>query len=61
MNTSAGDIIYIKDLIISAAAGPAVRNSKAQAAAATVVDSTEIGACTKKRIQEGQQNINVTS
>lgn len=40
----AGDIIDIQDLIVSAATGPAVRNSEAQTAAAAIVNSTHIGA-----------------
>ena len=48
LSTSAGDLINIKDLIISTSTGPAIGNSEAQTAAATVVDSTLIGACAKR-------------
>lgn len=49
LSTFAGDIIDIEDLIVSTATGPAVRNSKAQTATATVVNSTRIGAYKKGR------------
>lgn len=50
--TFAGDIINIKDLIISTAAGPAVRNCEAQTATATVVSSTHIGAYAEENPKE---------
>lgn len=40
----AGDIIHIQDLIVSTGTGPAIRDSKAQTAATTVVSSTCVGA-----------------
>lgn len=49
ISTFAGDIIDIQDLIVSTAAGPAVRNSKAQTATATIGNSTGIGAYMKRR------------
>ncbi len=55
LSTFAGDIIDIQDLIVSTAAGPAVRNSKAQTAAATIVNSTRIG--TYKKRQRGIEKI----
>lgn len=45
--TFAGDIIDIQDLIISTAAGPAVRDNKAQTATSAIVNSTRIGTYTK--------------
>lgn len=50
LSTFAGDIINIQDLVIGAATGPAVRDGKAQTAAATIVNPTHIGACTKKTV-----------
>lgn len=48
LSTFAGDIVDIQDLIISTATGPSVRNSKAQTAAATVINSTGVGAYMKR-------------
>lgn len=56
LSTSAGDVVDIKDLIVSAATGPSVRNGEAQTAAAAVVYSASIGACkreTKKKTGAG--------
>lgn len=49
LSTFAGDIIHIQDLIVSTGTGPAIRDSKAQTAATTVVSSTCVGACTKSK------------
>lgn len=52
LSTFAGDIINIQDLVIGAATGPAVRDGKAQTAAAAIVNPTHIGACTKRRTKK---------
>lgn len=48
LSTFAGDIIPIQDLVVGTAAGPAVRDGQAQAAAAAVVNPAGVGAWTKK-------------
>lgn len=44
LSTFAGDIVSIQDLIVGAAAGPAVRDGEAQAATAAIVNATGVGA-----------------
>ena len=52
LSTFAGDIIDIQDLIVSTAAGPAVRDREAQAAAAAVVHSTRVGAFRQRQTKD---------
>lgn len=44
LSTFAGDIIGVQDLVVGTAAGPALRDGQAQAAAAAIVNPTDVGA-----------------